>query len=215
MTWGKGVMDNRYPEGDMRPTDIPVRAIVPGIRPSIRPGRIFGKGRRAHMGMSVTISAATEQDAEHIFRLQYLCFQSEAQLYGNYRIDPLTQTLDELRAELATDCVLVARLGEEVIGTVRASSDAEGTAHIAKLCVHPRLQGHGLGARLLRAVEGELAARRGAKRFELTTGYRSEGNLRLYRRAGYERVGGQTGRDGIQQVRLGKAALADAYAASA
>ena len=49
------------------------------------------------MGMSVTISAATEQDAEQIFRLQYLCFQSEAALYGNYRIDPLVQTLDSVR----------------------------------------------------------------------------------------------------------------------
>ena len=47
------------------------------------------------MGMSVTISVATEQDAEQIFRLQYLCFQSEAALYGPGASDPqrFTQTL--------------------------------------------------------------------------------------------------------------------------
>ncbi|MYS42470.1 GNAT family N-acetyltransferase, partial [Streptomyces sp. SID5998] len=71
------------------------------------------------MGMSVTISAATEQDAEQIFRLQYLCFQSEAALYGNYRIAPLVQSLDSVREEVAEDCVFVARLGEEVVGSVR------------------------------------------------------------------------------------------------
>ncbi|HEY8984206.1 MAG TPA: GNAT family N-acetyltransferase, partial [Streptomyces sp.] len=71
------------------------------------------------MGMSVTISGATEQDAEQIFRLQYLCFQSEAALYGNYRIDPLVQSLDSVRKELTTDCVFVARLGDEVVGSVR------------------------------------------------------------------------------------------------
>ena len=54
-------------------------------------------GRHAHMGMSVTISAATEQDAEQILKLQFLCYQSEAELYGNYRIEPLAQTLDSLK----------------------------------------------------------------------------------------------------------------------
>ncbi|MYT24140.1 GNAT family N-acetyltransferase, partial [Streptomyces sp. SID7760] len=51
-------------------------------------------GRHAHMGMSVTISAAAAGDTEQILKLQYLAFQREAELYGNYRIQPLTQTLD-------------------------------------------------------------------------------------------------------------------------
>ncbi|NBM20612.1 GNAT family N-acetyltransferase [Streptomyces sp. GC420] len=167
------------------------------------------------MGMSVTISAATEKDAEQIFRLQYLCFQREAEIYGNYRIGPLVQTLDELRTEMATDRVLVARLGDEVVGAVRGNLDADGTGHIGKLCVHPRIQGHGLGARLLSAVERELAGSLGARRFQLNTGHRSESNLRLYSKAGYERVGGTTGSDGIRMITLEKEALADAYVTSA
>ncbi|MFD3584341.1 GNAT family N-acetyltransferase [Streptomyces sp. NPDC058683] len=158
------------------------------------------------MGMSVTISVATEQDAEQIFRLQYLCFQSEAALYGNYRIDPLVQSLDSVRQELATDCVFVARLGEEVVGSVRGSVTEDGAAAIGKLCVHPRLQGHGIGARLLRAAEGALEEERGAKRFRLFTGHRSEGNLRLYRRVGYETVGTSKGEDGVPMIVLEKPA---------
>ncbi|WP_329223752.1 GNAT family N-acetyltransferase [Streptomyces sp. NBC_01485] len=165
------------------------------------------------MGMSVTISVATEQDVEQIFRLQYLCFQSEAALYGNYRIAPLVQTLDSVRQELATDCVFVARLGDEVIGSVRGSLTEDGAAAIGSLCVHPRLQGHGIGARLLRAAESALAEERGAKKFRLFTGHRSEGNLRLYRRVGYETVGTSEGTDGVLMIVLEK--QAGEYAATA
>ncbi|MFE9308546.1 GNAT family N-acetyltransferase [Streptomyces sp. NPDC088353] len=156
------------------------------------------------MGMSVTISAAAEQDAEQIFRLQYLCFQSEAALYGNYRIDPLVESLDSIRHELTADCVFVARLGDEVVGSVRGRVAEDGAALISKLCVHPRLQGHGIGARLLRAAEAALAAERGATRFRLHTGHRSEGNLRLYRRVGYQAVGTSQGADGVPMIILEK-----------
>ena len=165
------------------------------------------------MGMSVTISAAAEQDAEQIFRLQYLCFQSEAALYGNYRIDPLVQSLDSVRQEVAADCVYVARLGEEVVGSVRGRVTEDGSASIGKLCVHPRLQGHGIGARLLRAAESALAEERGAKVFRLHTGHRSEGNLRLYRRVGYQAVGTSQGNDGVPMIVLEKPA--EAYVATA
>ncbi|MFD5079087.1 GNAT family N-acetyltransferase [Streptomyces sp. NPDC058371] len=167
------------------------------------------------MGMSVTISVATERDAEQIFRLQYLCFQSEAALYGNYRIDPLVQSLDSVRAEVAGDCVFVARLGEEVVGSVRGTADVDGTAAIGKLCVHPRLQGHGIGARLLRAAEGALADERGAKTFRLHTGHRSESGLRLYRRVGYQAVGTSKGDDGVPMIVLEKQAPAGSYATTA
>ncbi|MBL1085322.1 GNAT family N-acetyltransferase [Streptomyces actinomycinicus] len=158
------------------------------------------------MGMSVTISVATEQDAEQIFRLQYLCFQGEAALYGNYRIEPLVQTLDSLRQEVASDCVFVARLGDEVVGSVRGKATEDGSAAISRLCVHPRLQGHGIGARLLRAAESALAEERGATRFRLVAGHRSEGNLRLYRRVGYQAVGRAKGSDGVEMIVLEKPA---------
>ena len=140
------------------------------------------------MGMSVTISTAAGDDAEKILKLQYLCYQGEAELYGDYGIEPLTQTLDALRAELAGGTVLVARLGEEVVGSVRGAVDEDGTARISKLIVHPRMQRHGLGGRLLHALEDRLAADE-AKRYRLFTGHRSQVNLRLYRKLGYAQIG--------------------------
>ncbi|MGX2998237.1 GNAT family N-acetyltransferase [Streptomyces sp. JNUCC 64] len=141
------------------------------------------------MGMSVTISVAAERDAEQILKLQYLCYQSEAELYGDYSIEPLTQTLASVQTELATGLVLVARLGDEVVASVRGALDAEGVARIGKLIVHPRMRSHGLGGRLLAAIEERLGAAGTATRFELFTGNRSDRNLRLYRKHGYAPVG--------------------------
>lgn len=163
------------------------------------------------MGMSVTISAAAAQDAEHILKLQYLCYQSEAELYGDYRIEPLTQSLEDLRAEMAQGHALVARLGDEVVASVRGRVDEGGTARIAKLIVHPRMQHHGLGGRLLDAIEEHFAGSAGdtaAQRFQLFTGHRSEGNLRLYRSRGYVPVASEQVGPRLTLVTLEKEASA-------
>ncbi|OON82169.1 GNAT family N-acetyltransferase [Streptomyces tsukubensis] len=167
------------------------------------------------MGMSVTISAAAEQDAEKILKLQYLCYQGEAELYNDYTLEPLTQSLDSIKAELTASQVLVARLGEEVVASVRATVDADGTAHIGKLVVHPRMQRHGLGGRLLDAIEQRLTTDGAAHRFQLFTGHRSDGNLRLYRKHGYEAVGSQRVDERLTLVTLSKETEPVAYVASA
>ncbi|MCD0481270.1 GNAT family N-acetyltransferase [Streptacidiphilus sp. ASG 303] len=141
------------------------------------------------MGMSVTISVADQGDAEQILKLQYLCYQSEAELYGDWAIDPLTQSLDSLREELAGHCVLVARLGGEVVGSVRGRLGDDGVARVGRLVVHPRMQRHGLGSRLLQAVEERLAESGPVTAYRLITGHRSLGSQRLYRRLGYREAG--------------------------
>ncbi len=123
-------------------------------------------GRHAHMGMSVTISAATEQDAEQIFRLQYLCFQSEAELCtattGSIRS---SRPSDSVRDEVGADCVFVARLGEEVVGSVRGTPTPTARRRIGKLCVHPRLQRP--RPRRPPPARGRVGARGGTRRQEV------------------------------------------------
>jgi GNAT superfamily N-acetyltransferase len=147
------------------------------------------------MGMSVTIAVAGEDAAEQILKLQYLCYQGEAELNGDWGIEPLTQSLDSLRSELAGRCVLVARLGDEVVGSVRGWVDDAGVGRIGRLVVHPRMQGHGLGGRLLGAVEQRLAEIRPVTTYRLNTGRRSLGSQRLYRSFGYQEIAAEeTGR---------------------
>ena len=131
--------------------------------------------------VDLAIATARVRDAEQLLKLQYLCFQSEAALHGDYSIPPLTQALANLLAEYDTHHILAARLGNELVGSVRGQL-IEGTCHIGRLIVHPRLQRHGLGGRLMAAIEAHFGD---AERYELFTGQYSEGNLRLYQRLGY------------------------------
>ncbi|HSJ46508.1 MAG TPA: GNAT family N-acetyltransferase [Euzebyales bacterium] len=73
---------------------------------------------------------------------------------------------------------------DPMVGTVRARLVGD-TAHVARLAVRPAPQGHGIGRRLLVAIERAVAP---VDRYELFTGHRSERNLRLYARAGYRRM---------------------------
>ncbi|MEV7923507.1 MULTISPECIES: GNAT family N-acetyltransferase [unclassified Kitasatospora] len=160
------------------------------------------------MGMSVIISAADAEDAEQILKLQYLGYQPEAELYGDWAIEPLTQSLESLRAELSGQYVLVARLGDEVVGTIRGHVDAEGVGRIGRLVVHPRMQRHGLGGRLLDALERRLAEDgRPVTSYRLFTGHRSLGNLRLYTRLGYRQSAVEQVTDRLSLVHLEKPAV--------
>ena len=132
--------------------------------------------------MEVAIEPADVSEAEQILKRQYLCYQSEATIYDDWSIPPLTQTLRELLREYNDHEILVVRLGSEVVGSVRGRLK-DGTCHVGRLIVHPRLQRRGIGARLMREIEGRFPQ---ARRYELFTGHLSEGNLRLYRRLGYE-----------------------------
>ncbi|MEU9043365.1 MULTISPECIES: GNAT family N-acetyltransferase [unclassified Kitasatospora] len=161
------------------------------------------------MGMSVIISAAAVEDAEQILKLQYLGYQSEAELYGDWAIEPLTQSLESLRAELAEQHFLVARLGDEVVGTVRGRVEADGVGRIGRLVVHPRMQRHGLGGRLLDALERRLAEESPVSAYRLFTGHRSLGNLRLYARQGYRQTRVEQVNARLSFVHLEKPAAAE------
>jgi hypothetical protein len=52
------------------------------------------------------ISRAREEDASEILRLQYAAYQSEAAIYDDYSIQPLTQTLEQATAEFQGGVVL-------------------------------------------------------------------------------------------------------------
>jgi GNAT superfamily N-acetyltransferase len=130
------------------------------------------------------IARATLDDAAAILALQKRAYESEARLYDDWAIPPLTQTLESLREEIAAMCVLQASQDGVIVGSVRGR-EAEGICQIGRLMVEPRYQGQGLGSALLAAIESQFPA---PKCFELFTGSRSEANIRLYLRHGYEVV---------------------------
>jgi GNAT superfamily N-acetyltransferase len=129
-----------------------------------------------------TIERASTEDAAEILALQKLAYQSEAAIYGDYTIAPLTQTLEEMEADLRELVVLKASVEGHIAGSVRGRV-VDGTCYVGRLIVHPDVQNCGLGTALLHAIERACPA---SRRFELFTGCRSERNLHLYHKLGYE-----------------------------
>lgn len=129
----------------------------------------------------IDITRASLVDAEAILTLQKLAYQSEAEVYHDFSIPPLTQTLEEMREDLRKQIVVKATLDTEIVGSARAYAK-DGTAFIGRVIVHPRLQGQGVGKRLMAAIESEFL---GVRRFELFTGHQSVRNLHFYRALGY------------------------------
>lgn len=129
------------------------------------------------------IVKAEKEDLEFILKLQYLAYQSEAELCNNIEIPPLKQTLQEVNEEYEKGIILKT-LNEknEIVGSVRAYCEKE-TVFIGKLIVHPEWQKKGIGTKLLMEVEALYPN----KRYELFTSTLSKTNLFLYERLGYKK----------------------------
>ena len=127
------------------------------------------------------IEKATVSDAEELLALQKLAYRSEAEIYNDFSIPPLIQTLESMKEDFKNQLFLKAFLDGRIIGSVRAYSKEE-TCHIGRLIVHPDYQNRGIGTRLMNDIERIF---NDCKRFELFTGDKSERNLRLYQELGY------------------------------
>ena len=149
---------------------------------------------------AMTIEEAGIADAAEILTLQKLAYQAEAELYGDDAIPPLTQTLAGLEAEFADARVLKATADGRIVGSVRGRV-GDGVCRVGRLMVHPDLQGRGIGSRLLRSLEALFPA---GSRFELFTGHKSAGNLRLYERLGYRETRRMAVHAGLTLVFLDK-----------
>ena len=121
-------------------------------------------------------------DAAELFVLQLACWVQEQHDNPEVRIPALHESLDDLRAWVARDTVLVARSAGRLVGAVRGSLDGD-TWHIGRLMVAPDVAGRGLGRTLLERIEA--AAPPGATTFSLLTGAGSLRNQRIYKKAGY------------------------------
>lgn len=155
------------------------------------------------MSANVRLDPIAVSDAGEVLTLQRAAFVSEALIYGSVEMPPLTQTLDEVRAELA-DCIgWVARDHGRLVGALRAQI-ADDLLLIGRIAIAPDLQGEGIGRMLLEHAEQHS----GAAWAELFTGSLSEANIRLYERCGYvesERVPQDDGTDQVfLRKRLGK-----------
>jgi ribosomal protein S18 acetylase RimI-like enzyme len=152
--------------------------------------------------VTVHIGPLGPEHAGEALTVQRAAYVTEAQHYRAPDLPPLTETLDELRADLAAGLpALGAWLGPRLVGSVRGRP-AGDRMEVARLAVAPDLHRRGIGRRLLDAVEA--AAPPAVDTLWLATGVTSDASLALYRRAGYTLVGSSTDAAGVALAVLEK-----------
>jgi ribosomal protein S18 acetylase RimI-like enzyme len=138
-------------------------------------------------GGGIEIKQASIEDADIILQIQIQAYLSEAEIYNDYGIPPLIQSLNEIRQEFSQQVFLKAIEKEEldeirnIVGSVRGYIE-KGTAYIGRLIVKPEYQNKGIGKKLMDAIEQHFKS---ANRYELFTGHKSTRNLHLYQKLGY------------------------------
>lgn len=139
---------------------------------------------RDELGAAIEISYATPADAELVAGLVRDGFRSEAERYG-VEIPPMRETAAAVLSELEDgDVVLLARLEDEPIGTVRGHVQPDGSIMVRRLGVVPGRRRRGVARELMAALE---AAYPDARRFELFTGAETSPAIALYESLGYVR----------------------------
>jgi GNAT superfamily N-acetyltransferase len=99
-------------------------------------------------------------DAGEVLTLQRAAYVTEAQLHHDLGLPALSQSVQELAAELADPAVLALGVRQDdgrLLAAVRART-AGVVAHVGRLAVVPDRQGQGLGTGLLTALEVALPA---------------------------------------------------------
>ena len=110
-----------------------------------------------------------------------------------------------LPAAIERGDVYVVVDGDDIVG-VATTERRDGGIYIDRLGVDPARQGTGLGSFMLERLE-EIARANGLRGLSLETAEMAEGNIRLYRRHGFEIVGRglpSHGQDAHMRVHMAK-----------
>ncbi len=131
----------------------------------------------------IKISKAEYEELDAVLHLQKKAFLSEAELYNNYEIEPLLQTIDSIKADYKDHLFLKAVFRGNIVGSIKAR-DQNGYCWVGKLMVHPDFRGRGVGRKLMNEIETFFPS---VTSFFLFTGSKSVKNIGLYESLGYRK----------------------------
>lgn len=146
------------------------------------------------------IERVLTEDLQEILNLQKLAFQIQAEIYNDYSIPPMIQTLEEIENDFLQQTYLKAVYIKKIIGSVRAYQEND-TCYIGRLIVHPDFHNQGIGTELINKIESIF---NDAKRYGLFTGHKSKKNLYLYKKLGYKPLKIKKKNENLQIVYLEK-----------
>lgn len=134
----------------------------------------------------INIKLIDERDLEDILILQKNAFMVIAKQMNKYDIQPLLQTLQDIRIESQKSIILkYISANNQIVGSIRGYMDDEHTCHLGKLIVHPDYQNQGVGKALMYEIENYFPS---CHKFMLFTSDETPNTLHLYNKVGYQVV---------------------------
>ena len=100
------------------------------------------------------------------------------------RLDAMEESVDDLLRFIAQDTVFVARVGSNIVGTVRISIEPDGLAYLSRFTVLPGKQSLGIGSRLFTAAEAHMKEMQ-IRQVRLHTALTNQALVRFYEARGF------------------------------
>jgi len=133
----------------------------------------------------VTVRLATADDSAEIERVLLEAFSPHREHYTADAFVVVTPSAADIEPRFAEGPIWIAEIGSRAVGTVSMTTEPEGL-YIRSMAVTPDAQGHGIGHKLLNAIEEHLSDATG--RIFLYTTYFVDGAKELYEKHGFEWV---------------------------
>ena len=138
--------------------------------------------------MKIELLKATESDIKEIWKMQVEAFKGLLEKYQDYDMSPATESYENVLNKYKqpwTSYYFITRNNEKV-GAVRVIDKKDGSRkRIAPIWIMPDFRNQGLAQLAMREVEKLYDSHH----WQLDTILQEEGNIYLYEKLGYKRIG--------------------------
>ena len=133
----------------------------------------------------ITLVKATDADAQEILDITRLAFDLYAQeIRKRESVAALYETIDDVLSDIHNKNVIVARIDDEMVGSVRFEILSDGIAYLSRFSIDPQAQNLGIGGLLLEKVKIECLAM-GVRAITLHTASKMRSTVAFYLKNGY------------------------------
>lgn len=130
------------------------------------------------------VRSAKISDAEAIRKITKEAFKKYCEMAGLETIAALDETIDDIRRDIEEKIVLVAYIGDEVVGSVRVTVNDDKTAYLGRFGVSTKYQNLGIGKALINMVDMKMR-RMGVEKIMLHTASKVFSLVRFYYGRGF------------------------------
>lgn len=139
--------------------------------------------------MGIRLAEVRKEELEEVWRMQTEAFAGLLEKYQDYDMSPGAEPFEKVqsRYDLPRSTYYFILSGDEKVGVIRVVDQKDGSRkRISPLWIMPEHRGKGYAQQAIEAVERLY----GPEHWSLDTILQEKGNLHLYEKMGYHRVGG-------------------------